>query len=1341
MRRYHLRVIQEMLQVLHEAHGELGMSTEADEAIEILAACQEYALEVGNYIESVADNYSLTISTLEDYCDCLFSLSNEIKGSGEHAVYAEILKKQLIAIDNSVNSELVPTRAEIVFLSYKASMSDSLESIYHAAKNDPNCDAIWIPIPYYERDNNSIVGEMQLEGAECYNETIECTDWQAYDIESQHPDAIFTFSPYDDWNKVTTVHPDFYCERLRNFTDELVYVPYFVLGDDVKEAFCTLPGCIYADKVFVQSESMRDRYIEFFGRRYGTRFGDADAKFIALGSPKFDAAINAKREDFSLPDEWKALANGKKIILYSITLEEILIKNTQYLSKLRNVIEVFRRRNDILLWWRPHPLTEATYASMLPDLLDDYKKIVDEFKKEGWGIFDETTDHLRAIAWCDGYYGDGNSMPILCGIKGIPIMIQNVSESAKETTPNSDMFFDIKNDSSILQWQDFLIHEANETTLDQYLDHIVSGFGTVDGNGFSKRQIKAFSRLAENAQGRSGEAIYDYVINDTMNHPITERRVHESISDILAKEELLESLESIDGICRFVESHTVESIVKIVSDSFNIDPVQLVAISMGGYSRVLNEDGTFFGVNGCYAFVLEDVKRNIDEYKWVYSLLCDDISREVFLSQLRYRLLPSIQYIQNAYEISSKYAQYFDEEVFVLGQEEVFVDCGGYIGDTTEEFIARCIDYKRIYVYEPLEENFIKCQENLVPYKNIVLRQAGVGMKSSKMAFSGSGGSGSFAATTENSDIANYLDIVALDEDIEEKVTFIKMDIECFEPDAIRGAAKHIKEDSPKLAICLYHMISDIWEIPKIINEINPNYHFYLRHYDQNHNWELVLYAIAKEDNHCETQGIDELATSKGQSSEIKSSAKTDTMKLSDISRNLWEFIEETEELFAQIEQLSSDTVTELYNMHMQSAKTATDNIADIDTEIRVVICDRLDRLVDKIADFEISLAQPEQEQMHVYTPAVQGYRKWGNVELLKDKGLTGYLIAKEIKAKAVMFFGSKQEDYPYLSQLPDIEIVYSEALSGDAAAYYEHLLGNYKKMDVLILHGMYNETMLYLDEYRKLRPDGIVYCGLDMNSYWMSNIDWNSSAARKFAHQCDIIATSCRFLRDELNRNKSVHFPCRWIPNAFYSTIDAEATAKAENKKDIILTVGRIGTAQKNNQELLTAFALVSDVLPSWELRLVGPVEPDFQPFINYYFAQRPDLVERVTFTGAITDKPELYSEYAASKVFALTSMFEGGTPNVYAEALVHGCKFITSNIDAAEDITNYGELGYIYPRGNIDALASSLIGMCTRSGDGAFDKYIPKALDYAAMHYDWSRNAKKLAYMLLHHGLSSRK
>jgi len=448
-------------------------------------------------------------------------------------------------------------------------------------------------------------------------------------------------------------------------------------------------------------------------------------------------------------------------------------------------------------------------------------------------------------------------------------------------------------------------------------------------------------------------------------------------------------------------------------------------------------------------------------------------------------------------------------------------------------------------------------------------------------------------------------------------------------------------------------------------------------------------------------------------------------------SQGLSDFLSETTPYMEQLNTLPFNATADLYDLLDDAAHAATSHINEIDTELRVEICDRQDKVLDRIVDVLPSF-EHDGKQLQIFSPSLELYRNWKNTQLMKDCGLAGYLLAKELNAKSVMLFGNEGEEYPYLSILPGLELLYRDNENVSAEDHFNHLQTHYTDMDILILYGMYKQSTGYLEAYRLLRPDGKVYCGLDMNTYWFNNVKWDEAPVRLFTRQCDIIATSCRFMRDELNRFVKFGSPCRWIPNGFYNPTGHRVTASLEHKENIILMVGRVGDGQKNNEELMTAFAYAADTLQGWSLRFIGPVDPRIEPFIAEYFSEHPDLKERVIFTGVITDKTELYNEYARAKIFALSSRTESGTPNVYAEALFHGCMFITSDIDGADDITNYGELGEKYTRGDIKGLADALVRVCSNADLAVLKKHITKALEYANKYYDWNRIGKKLAFML---------
>lgn len=452
MRKIQQQKVLELLHTLNEANTEIRRflpRKELSTVSRLLCDCQNTAVLIGNYIERLMGEGTEPVALLEEYCEILYKISVEIDNTGNDAGFIKRLKKQLIKIEGSVKQNLTPDRIEIVFLPYKASMFDSMESVWLEAKDDPQCDAYVIPVPYYDKLPDGTLGRMHYEGDK-YPDYVPIVDWKSYNIEERHPDIIVIHNPYDDNNYVTSIHPDFYCKRIKDFTDLLVYIPYFVCIDDVQRHFCVCDGTILADKVIVQSEEIRQTYIREFRKfenknRCKNGFGNPVTKFVALGSPKFDAIINMKPEACPIPNEWLRLiekpdGTHKKVILYNNSIAGLLDGKEKVLNKLRYVFDCFRNRDDVVLLWRPHPLNTATYETMRPKLLSEYMEIVAEYRWQGFGIYDDSPDLHRALSVSDAYYGDWSSLVALYQCTGKPAMIQNVDVDNQNTALNNLAF-------------------------------------------------------------------------------------------------------------------------------------------------------------------------------------------------------------------------------------------------------------------------------------------------------------------------------------------------------------------------------------------------------------------------------------------------------------------------------------------------------------------------------------------------------------------------------------------------------------------------------------------------------------------------------------------------------------------------------------------------------------------------------------------------------------------------------------------------------------------------------------------------------------------------------------
>lgn len=447
MRRHQKQQVEDFIHLLEEVHGDIKKalrSGETDAAQALLAQCQEGAVSAGTLIESIEGEGTPTVARLEDYCEqvyqCCEALQRKDPAMSGSRVY-KALSKSLFEVKKSVKQDL-KVRTEIVFFPYKASMWDSLESVWLAADADPDCDAYVVPIPYYEKNPDGSLGRMRYEG-DNYPFNVPVVDWRTYDLEKRRPDAAFIHNPYDDENFVTQVHELYFSRNLKKYVGLLCYIPYFVAARGANPHFAQTPAVINSDVIIVESEKVRQGYLSVWkqainrSRAVPDRLKNIETRILALGSPKYDAVFSAGKGAFPVPDEWKRLldldGSRKKVVFYNTSIDTML-ENTinergeihnQYLQKIESVLLYFKQHKEAVLLWRPHPLMGQTLASMRPGIYEEYRRIVHEYRESGYGIYDDSADLYRAIAFSDAYYGDSSSVMYLWEKTGRPLLLNN----------------------------------------------------------------------------------------------------------------------------------------------------------------------------------------------------------------------------------------------------------------------------------------------------------------------------------------------------------------------------------------------------------------------------------------------------------------------------------------------------------------------------------------------------------------------------------------------------------------------------------------------------------------------------------------------------------------------------------------------------------------------------------------------------------------------------------------------------------------------------------------------------------------------------------------------------
>ena len=230
----------------------------------------------------------------------------------------------------------------------------------------------------------------------------------------------------------------------------------------------------------------------------------------------------------------------------------------------------------------------------------------------------------------------------------------------------------------------------------------------------------------------------------------------------------------------------------------------------------------------------DDFKANYSMYEYTYNLLSDTKSKEIFTKIINFKISYDYNFMDgftNNFE-----QQYFDKDLISDIKNIVFLDGGGYVGDTLPNIMNNFPDFKKIYMVEPNLLHINIAKRDFKEIENIEFINCGLSNKKVEV---------NIEDKLNNNCSHDYQaqNLNTIDNIIKEKVDFIKLDIEGAEQDAIDGAKRTIQKYNPILAICIYHKAEDWYKVPQKVLAINNNYKIYLRHYMEGI-YETVMYFI-----------------------------------------------------------------------------------------------------------------------------------------------------------------------------------------------------------------------------------------------------------------------------------------------------------------------------------------------------------------------------------------------------------------------------------------------------------------------------------------------------------------
>lgn len=477
--------------------------------IEILKGCAdalfsiENSLKSGFSIENYQNNYENSVKYLVSSIEYIANKLLENENIGEYK--KDLFKKiELITKKLSRDQEV---KLEIVFLPYKASMWDTLESIWLSAKEDERCNTYVIPIPYYDRDSNGRLSVYHYEG-NAFPSYVPIHDYKSYVLSARKPDIIYIHNPYDGYNRVTSVAPEYYSDKLKQYTDMLVYVPYYIVGSyknmELACAKVKTPGVVNSNLTIIQSNKYKKLFLEC---------GISESKVKTFGTPKLDLVNKSK--NFETNEEWERKIKNRKVILINLTLGTVLIEDS-WLDVFYNTLKELGGNSELAVIFRPHPLMDATLSSMRIHLVNKYKEIKDYINSSDNIILDLTSNSDCAFYYSNAMISTISSLIFKYLVTKKPLLI--LTDKKVEKIDDKLLFIDYLGSYFNVASKEYFKDQSEDYEKQKDLEYIeMSDFTSMilEDNDYNKeKRMDMIEKSVENLDGTCGFKIHEFTVNE-----------------------------------------------------------------------------------------------------------------------------------------------------------------------------------------------------------------------------------------------------------------------------------------------------------------------------------------------------------------------------------------------------------------------------------------------------------------------------------------------------------------------------------------------------------------------------------------------------------------------------------------------------------------------------------------------------------------------------------------------------------------------------------------------------------------------------------------------------------
>ena len=428
------------VEIIHEIllNKDSGLSYE--DIITYLSELQNNIVSFGTLTESIKGEDCNTVKLLEQYLEVIYKvakyvqkfdegISYEESAENKYAECDEEVKDTFASISEAIDSEIV-NRRSVLFLPVKAKHFSSMRMAYEMETATPDTDVYVMPLPYYYKEyDGSFKDEMHIDTEEFIKANIPVTDYSRFDLSLLCPEKIYINSAYDEYNMAVSVDTRFYARNVKKYTEKLIYIPYFKLMEFDRanypcwynmQYYCTVPGVVMADKVYVQSENTRKAYIDKLNEWVG------DEKYTDIWEQKIDV-YNESCEKHS-EDELRD-AGSKKTIVWFVSAGSLAEFGDKYIEKAYRNLDVFALSKDKLkVLLISEPFLDEMIKTYSDELYKKWTGFIDEFNRSGIGevVSQVEEKSVEALLKANAYYGDPSSICKDFILMKKPVMLQNV---------------------------------------------------------------------------------------------------------------------------------------------------------------------------------------------------------------------------------------------------------------------------------------------------------------------------------------------------------------------------------------------------------------------------------------------------------------------------------------------------------------------------------------------------------------------------------------------------------------------------------------------------------------------------------------------------------------------------------------------------------------------------------------------------------------------------------------------------------------------------------------------------------------------------------------------------